>query len=114
MEDGAAAHSSRYALEVYNMWEIQKMLWPANSPDLNVIEPCWFWMKRETTKKGPIFGENELREAQIKCQEETLTQERIQAWIERIIVHVKEVIRLEGGNEYKKGRNKGQEKRRVH
>jgi hypothetical protein len=43
-----------------------------------------------------------------------LTQERIQAWIERIIVHVKEVIRLEGGNEYKEGRNKGQEKRRVH
>jgi transposase len=114
MEDGATAHSSRYALEVYNMWEIQKMLWPANSPDLNVIEPCWFWMKRETTKKGPIFGEKELREAWIKCWEETLTQERIQAWIERIIVHVKEVIRLEGGNEYKEGRNKGQEKRRVH
>jgi hypothetical protein len=71
-------------------------------------------MKRETMKKGPIFGEKELREAWIRCWEETLTQERIQAWIERIIVHVKEVIRLEGGNEYKEGRNKGQEKHRVH
>ena len=42
MEDGTTAHSSRYALEVYNMWDIQKMLWPTNSLDLNVIEPCWF------------------------------------------------------------------------
>jgi transposase len=39
------------------------MLWPANSPDLNVIEPCWFWMKREMTKKVFIFGEKELKEA---------------------------------------------------
>ena len=90
------------------------MLQPANSPDLNVIELCWFWMKRETTKKGPIHREKELKEAQIKCWEETLTQEKIQAWIERVIDHVQEVIRLEGGNEYKEGRKKGQEKRRVH
>jgi hypothetical protein len=41
-------------------------------------------------------------------------QEKIQAWIERIIDHVQEVIRLEGGNEYKEGRKRGQEKRRVY
>jgi hypothetical protein len=39
---------------------------------------------------------------------------RIQAWIERIILHIKEVIILEGGNEYKEGRLKGQAKNRVH
>jgi hypothetical protein len=33
-----------------------------------------------------------------------LPQEQIQAWIERIPVHIQEVIRLEGGNEYKEGR----------
>jgi len=45
------------------MWGIQKLLWSGNSPDLNAIEPCWFWMKRETTKKGPITSEKELKEA---------------------------------------------------
>ena len=41
-------------------------------------------------------------------------QKKIQAWIERVIDHVLEVIRLEGGNEYKEGRKEGQVKRRVH
>jgi hypothetical protein len=43
-----------------------------------------------------------------------MPQEKIQAWIERIIVHIKDVIRLEGGNEYKEGRLKGKAKNRVH
>ena len=38
------------------------MLWPANSPDLNMIEPCWFYMKVETIKKGGITSDVELRE----------------------------------------------------
>ena len=40
MEDGAAAHSSAYSDELYISWEVVRMLWPANSPDLNMIEPC--------------------------------------------------------------------------
>jgi hypothetical protein len=43
-----------------------------------------------------------------------MTQERIQAWIERIIEYIPEVIRLEGGNEYKESRLKGSAKVRVH
>jgi transposase len=41
-EDNAPSHSNRYAKEVFNAWEIQKLLWPGNSPDLNAIEPTWF------------------------------------------------------------------------
>jgi hypothetical protein len=33
-----------------------------------------------------------------------MEQERIQAWIERVPIHIHEVIRLEGGNEYKESR----------
>jgi transposase len=112
-EDGAAAHKSRFQHEVFNLWEIIRLLWPANSPDLNMIEPCWMWMKRETTNKSPCNNKKELREQWVKCWEE-MPQEKIQAWIERIERHVKEIIRLEGGNAYQEGRMKGQEKRRVH
>jgi hypothetical protein len=48
------------------------MLWPANSPDLNIIEPCWFYIKVETTKKGAIYLDEELRAAWVKCWEELL------------------------------------------
>jgi transposase len=70
MEDGAAAHKSDYSNELYISWEVVRMLWPANSPDLNMIEPCWFYIKVETTKKGGITSDIELREAWVKCWEE--------------------------------------------
>jgi hypothetical protein len=81
------------------MWGIIRLLWLGNSPDLNAIEPCWFWMKRDTTKRGALTSEAALKEAWIKCWED-MPQEKIQAWIERIERHIQEVIRLEGGNEY--------------
>jgi len=43
-----------------------------------------------------------------------MPQEKIQAWIERIMIYIQDVIRLDGGNEYKEGRLKGQAKNRVH
>jgi len=113
MEDGASPHASQYSSEAYCAWEIERLLWPANSPDLNMIEPCWFYMKLETTKHGAIHSEEALREAWIKCWDE-LPQSKIQAWIERIVEHIAKVILLEGGNEYKEGRLKGQLKQRVH
>lgn len=43
-----------------------------------------------------------------------MPQELIQAWIERIIYHVKEAIPCVGGNLYREGRLKGLEKKTVH
>jgi hypothetical protein len=86
-----------------------KMLWPGNSPDLNAIEKAWFWMKRETTKRGPTSDKKKLRVRWEKCWED-LPQSKIQEWITAIPDHVKAIIRLEGGNEYKEGRKKGEEK----
>ena len=112
-EDEAPSHSSRYQHKVFSLWEITRLLWSANSLDLNMIKPCWFQIKRYTTKHSLITSRAELKEAQIKCQQD-LPQEKIQAQIERIVVHIKEVIRLDGGNEYREGRLKGQPKNRVH
>jgi hypothetical protein len=78
-----------------------------------MIELCWFWIKQYTTKHGAITSQAELKEAWIKCWQE-IPQERIQAWIKRIMDYIPEVIRLEGGNEYKEGRLKGKPKNRVH
>jgi hypothetical protein len=39
------------------------MLWLANSPDLNIIKSCWFYIKVETIKKGAITLDVELRVA---------------------------------------------------
>ena len=49
----------------------------------------------------------------INCWD-NMEAERRHAWVERVYYHVKEVIRLKGGNEYKEGRLKGKEKTRVY
>jgi hypothetical protein len=60
-------------------------------------------MKRRTTRKGAP----KLRLVALpawKAAWDNLPQETIQRWIERIPRYIQEVIRLEGGNEYKEGR----------
>ncbi|RFU30387.1 hypothetical protein B7463_g5944, partial [Scytalidium lignicola] len=70
-----------------------------------MIKPCWFWMKRRTTAKGASKSRAEAVKAWEKCWKD-LSQSQIQAWIERIPFHIQEIIRIEGGNDYKEGRPK--------
>jgi len=104
-EDRAPSHAHHAQARVYSAAGVQRLLWVPNSPDLNMIEPTWMWMKRETTKKGAPQSRKEAEKVWRKTWKE-LPQERIQMWIERIMNNVQEVIRLEGGNEYKEGRSK--------
>jgi hypothetical protein len=102
-EDNASSHASHFQQElVYDVHHIQRLLWPGNSPDLNMIEPCWMWMKMETTKRGAPSVRKEAVKAWTKCWK-NLSQERIQRWISRIIRHIEMVILLEGDNKYKEG-----------
>ena len=99
MEDNAPAHAHHAQRPVYDLHGVQKMIWCPNSPDLNMIEPCWWHMKVETTRDGAPTSRTVAVKAWEKCWKE-LPQERIQRWIERITWHIQRVIELEGGNEY--------------
>jgi hypothetical protein len=79
------------------------MLWPGNSPDLNAIEPAWFWLKRRTTQQGAPSTRAAMKQRWYKAWKD-LPQEQIQKWIEAIPHHIQEIIRCEGGNEYQEGR----------
>ena len=102
-EDGASCHKSIYKDRLYSLHAISKLLQPGNSPDLNIIEPAWPYLKRVTTKKGAPKNRSEAEIAWTTTWAE-LEQGRIQAWIERIPRHIEEIIRLEGGNGYKEGK----------
>ncbi|RPB24702.1 hypothetical protein L211DRAFT_848538 [Terfezia boudieri ATCC MYA-4762] len=51
MEDKAPSHASRHQQAHFDTASVQRLLWPGNSPDLNMIETCWAYLKRITTKK---------------------------------------------------------------
>jgi len=102
-EDGASPHSSIYKDRLYSLNGVATLLWPGNSPDLNMIEAAWPHLKRTTTKKGPLQNREEAEKAWKEAWKD-LEQWRIQAWIERIERHIKEIIDHEGGNEYREGK----------
>jgi hypothetical protein len=68
-----------------------------------MIEPVWPHLKRITIKKGAPKNRAEAERAWRDAWAE-LEQWRIQAWIERIPRHIKEIIKLYGGNEYREGK----------
>lgn len=62
VEDGATPHTHSYHEALYSYSEIEKVLWPGNSPDINMIEPVWADLKREIRKAGPIHSKEEAIE----------------------------------------------------
>ena len=105
-EDEAPCHTSKHQDVVFMDFRVLRFLWPGNSPDVNMIEPCWPWMKRRTTLLGAPRSRREAEVAWTECWDE-LSQEQIQSWIERMPRHIQTVIELEGGNEYREGRTGG-------
>lgn len=77
-EDKAPAYSHHFQQQVYNLHQVRRMLWCGNSPDLNMIEPAWGYLKRETTKKGAPKTRQEAIQAWQAAWKE-LPQEKIQA-----------------------------------
>lgn len=90
-EDNASPHAHRHQYRVYKLWNITRLLWPSNSPDLNAIERPWFWIKRETTKHSAITGEKQLKKDWIIYQKK-MPQKKIQEWVKAIPIHIQEVI----------------------
>jgi hypothetical protein len=41
-EDKAPAHAHAAQHAVFDIANVQRLLRPGNSPDLNMIEPCWY------------------------------------------------------------------------
>ena len=67
-----------------------------------MIEPSWFHLKRVITKRGAPASRIAAEEVWIRAWKD-LEQKRIQTWIQQIMRHVKKIIELEDGNDYREG-----------
>ena len=87
--DNAPSHVSTKALEFYEKNKIERIEWPAKSPDLNPIENIWAIVKRElekrkVTKQAEIIENiQEIWKNQIKRSLEiALIQLQVESWSE--------------------------------
>jgi hypothetical protein len=76
-EDNASSHAHYHQNTIYAIYNITRLLWPGSSPDLNAIEPAWFWLKRRTTAQGAPQNRKIMKKAWIQAWQD-LPQEQIQ------------------------------------
>lgn len=97
VDDNARPHRARIVTEFIRENNIERMEWPAKSPDMNPIEHVWSRMKLKLNKRQNGFDDlNELVNA-IRQEWEDTPQNFIRVLIDSMPRRVADVIRNRGG-----------------
>lgn len=96
MEDGASQHTAHATRDLHRWNGVIKMVWPANSPDLNPIENVWRLLKYRVGKRFPKT-EAEVRQY-IEEEWAKLSLEDFQKYISNMRERCQAVIDANGGH----------------
>jgi len=98
MQDGARAHSARVVTQYLADNNIEKMEWPACSPDLNPIEHLWDQLgQRIRNRMNPPVTIRELEDALVEDWQQ-IPQESIRRLIRSMPRRCQGVLDANGGN----------------
>jgi hypothetical protein len=53
-QDNDPKHTSRLATDWFNKKRVDKLDWPPNSPDMNIIEHAWEYLERRVRSRTPL------------------------------------------------------------
>lgn len=95
-QDNDPKHTSKHARDYFNTNDIQVMLWPAQSPDLNPIENLWSYMKAVVARHTPK-NVRELKELLIRCWNE-IPSEYTAKLVDSMPRRIEAVLRVNGGH----------------
>lgn len=98
MQDNARPHVARVVNEYLDEVGIERMVWPACSPDLNPIEHLWDQLQRRIRRR-PVLPDS-LHDLRIALQEEfdAIPQEFVTNLIDSMPNRLNEVILARGGH----------------
>ena len=96
-QDNAPIHASRVTRRFLDEQGIEVLPWPANSPDLNIIENVWGWMAKKVYENGKQYATvGELRDAIIRCWNE-IPNNLLHRLVESMPDRIFQVINANGG-----------------
>jgi transposase len=101
-QDLAPSHAAVVNQELLQECGIEVLEWPGNSPDLNMIEPAWPWIKRNSGHYEGFKSKKDTPSIWLDLWD-SLPQEMIRRWIERIPTHIQKVVEKNGCNGYREG-----------
>lgn len=95
-DDNAPVHRSRSTMDYIARNHIKSMSWPAQSPDINIIENIWLYLKRKLQcRKSRINSNADLfREVQAIWMD--ITVDYVQSLYKSIPKRILQVIKLKG------------------
>jgi transposase len=96
MEDNASIHTAKFTRQWHMRLGFNKMVWPANSPDLNPIENVWRILKYRIGKRLPK-NLTELRQYLIE-EWDRLSLDDYEKYIKEMPQRCEAVILAEGGH----------------
>jgi len=100
-QDGASVHTANATREFFKRKRMQVLEWPPHSPDLNIIEHVWHYLKKELYKTEPAKNKEELwtKIAEVvKVMWSPEMTERINDLYESMPNRIAAVIGSRGGN----------------
>jgi len=96
MEDGAPIHRAKAATEWRDELELKKLIWPAQSPDMNPIENLWAVMKKAVQKVHKSGDTVDVLIKNIKEAWENIPMELINRLVETMPTRVNELKKNKG------------------
>ena len=95
-QDNASIHTSAYTRQFFHLNNIQRSTWPAQSPDINIIENIWLHCKRELKKNTtPIQNADQLFQKFSNLFHE-YPQEKLENLYDSLPRRMREVVRMKG------------------
>ena len=100
LKNEIASHIAWKNVNEYNIENLHRISWSANSLDFNMIEQAWIYIKRHVEQKTHVVNIISIIKDVWRDVWEKLNQNIIRKWVERMISHMKIVKEQNDDNKY--------------
>ena len=98
MQDNAPCHTAAVTKHFLSNEDITALEWPAQSPDLNLIEHLWDWIEKELRSQCQHYSNKEILWSAIKDIWERSSQDVIRSLINSMPRRIEAIIKARGGH----------------